>query len=50
MNGVLVITGGTEQDVSRAILWAWSDRASFTAGTMLDVAGGGWRRSRGLDP
>jgi NAD(P)-dependent dehydrogenase (short-subunit alcohol dehydrogenase family) len=32
--------GGTADEVARAILWLLSDDASFTTGTLIDVAGG----------
>jgi NAD(P)-dependent dehydrogenase (short-subunit alcohol dehydrogenase family) len=32
--------GGTPEEVARAILWLLSEEASFTTGTVLDVAGG----------
>jgi NAD(P)-dependent dehydrogenase (short-subunit alcohol dehydrogenase family) len=32
--------GGHEIEVARAIAWLLSDEASFTTGTLLDVAGG----------
>lgn len=32
--------GGTADEVARAILWLLSDEASFTTGTLIDVAGG----------
>ncbi|HEU4629766.1 MAG TPA: SDR family oxidoreductase [Gemmatimonadaceae bacterium] len=32
--------GGTADEVAQAILWLLSDEASFTTGTLLDVAGG----------
>jgi NAD(P)-dependent dehydrogenase (short-subunit alcohol dehydrogenase family) len=32
--------GGTVEEVARGILWLLSDEASFTTGTLLDIAGG----------
>jgi len=32
--------GGTADEVARAVLWLLSDEASYTTGTVLDVAGG----------
>lgn len=38
--GIPMQRGGTPEEVAQAILWLLSDEASYTTGTILDVAGG----------
>lgn len=32
--------GGTPEEVANAILWLFSDEASYSTGTFIDLAGG----------